>query len=233
MKISYLITCCNEKDTLKRLLEVIGTLVKNSDDEVVVVIDSDVKDNMETTQLLADFAGQMPYEIVEKKTCKIIMHGLNNDYGSHKNFGVEKCSGDWIIQLDGDEMPPTSLTGENLHTLIESNPTVEAYAVPRINDFRGVTEEHAKPWGWRLTISTTLNRPIVNFPDYQLRLFKNIPAIRFKKRLHERIDGFKTFATLPADEEYAIYHDKTIEAQISTNIRYNKEFTKNENLGNG
>ena len=233
MKVSYLITCCNETYTLQRLLETIGTLIKNSDDEVVVLIDKDCKNNEKTISLLQEFAAKMSCEIVEKKTCKIIEHSLNNDYGSHKNFGVEKCSGDWIMAIDGDELLPNALLDENLHALIESNPNIEAYAIPRINDFRGVTQEHANQWGWKLTNSPTLNRPIVNFPDYQWRLFKNIPTIRFKKRLHEKIEGYLLYSILPEEENYAIYHDKTIETQIATNRRYNKEFTKNENLGNG
>jgi len=36
---------------------------------------------------------------------------------------------------------------------------------------------------------------------------------------------------LPKIEEYALFHTKTIEVQRATNLRYNKEFTRNENLG--
>lgn len=229
--ISYLITCSTETDTLKRLLEVVGTIVKNSNDEVVVMIDTNSKDNKNTEVLLTEFALQMQYEIIEKKTCKIIMHGLDKDYSNHKNFGIDHCSNNWILQLDGDEMLPENLIGENLHSLIESNPNIEAYAIPRINDFRGVSEEHAKQWGWRLTTSTIYNRPIVNFPDFQFRLFKNTPNIRFKNKLHEKIEGYNEYSFLPAEEEWAIYHDKTIETQIATNLRYNREFSKSENEG--
>jgi hypothetical protein len=36
---------------------------------------------------------------------------------------------------------------------------------------------------------------------------------------------------LPAKEEWALYHDKTIETQIQTNLRYNEWFTAAENAG--
>ena len=231
MKISYLITCSSESDTLSKLLEVIGGCIRNGNDECIIVIDKDTRDNKKTLSLLKEFASTMSYEIVEKKTCKIIEHSLNNDYGSHKNAGIERCSGEFIFQIDGDEMPPESLLGENLHMLIDGNPTIEAYAIPRINDFRGVSEENARQWGWKLDNSPTYGRPRINFPDYQWRIFKNVPNIRFQKRLHERIEGFKTYSILPAEEMWAIYHDKTIEKQIETNLRYNKDFTTDENMG--
>ena len=51
------------------------------------------------------------------------------------------------------------------------------------------------------------------------------------RRLHEKIEGYKTFVTLPTEEEWALYHDKTIERQIETNLNYNKRFTEAENHG--
>ena len=80
------------------------------------------------------------------------------------------------------------------------------------------------------------NVPLVNWDgncggDYQTRIFKNLPYIRWKGRLHERIMGNKTYAFLPKDENYALIHTKTIEKQIETNLRYNKEFSKEDNLG--
>jgi hypothetical protein len=73
--------------------------------------------------------------------------------------------------------------------------------------------------------------PIVNFPDYQTRICKNLPTITWKERLHERLSGHKTFAYLPKEESFALYHHKTIEKQIQTNLNYNKNFTDKENRG--
>lgn len=74
--------------------------------------------------------------------------------------------------------------------------------------------------------------PVVNWCDYQTRIYKNDPArIKWDRRLHEKIEGFETMATLPSDEEFALYHDKTIETQLKTNKRYNEWFTEEENQG--
>lgn len=75
--------------------------------------------------------------------------------------------------------------------------------------------------------------PIVNAYDYQFRIFrKDYPRISFKRKLHEKIEGYDSFSVLPCDNEnYALYHDKTIEKQIETNLRYNQIFTHEENQG--
>lgn len=231
MKISYLITCSTEYETLIPLLEFVGTLVKNSSDEVVVLVDKDNK-GLSTASLLCEFSTKMSHEMMEKKTCKVMEHSLSNDYGGHKNFGIENCSGDYIFQIDGDEYPPDSLVGENLHSLIESNPGIEAFAVPRINLFEGVNENHARQWGWRLSISKLYNKPIVNAYDPQWRIYKkDYPRISYKRRLHEKIEGYSTFSILPQEEEWALLHRKSIEKQIETNLKYNQCFTDEENRG--
>lgn len=230
MKVSYLVTYCNEVETLDKLLNLLVEVV-SSKDQVLTLGDESFGSNNLTNQVLEKY--KRSFVLKHGKSITDTLHPLNKDYGTHKNFGIEKCTGDFIFQIDGDELPPESLLGENLHALLESNPGIEAYAVPRINDFRGVTPEHAKQWGWALTESPTYKRPIVNFPDYQWRIFKRDPRITFTRRLHEKIEGYHTFVVLPAEEDYALYHDKTIETQIKTNLRYNTTFTPDENRGHG
>jgi glycosyltransferase involved in cell wall biosynthesis len=234
MKVSYLVTCSTEniQDLWTRIYSCLG------DDELVVLQDQSVVEDKKTSKYLLQHTTKT-VEVRDGITymggyvnVKVVEHPLNNDFGSHKNFGIEMCSGDFIFQIDGDELPPYALLGENLHALLESNPTIEAYAVPRINDFRGVTPQHAAQWGWKLTESPTYHRPVVNFPDYQFRIFKrDSNRIRFLRRLHEKIEGYSSYVALPADEEYALYHDKTIETQIKTNLRYNQMFSQEENKG--
>lgn len=75
---------------------------------------------------------------------------------------------------------------------------------------------------------------LVNAPDYQGRIYRNIPdRIKWDRRLHEKIEGHLKFVLIPADTDLALYHDKTIETQIKTNMRYNEKFTEDENKGHG
>lgn len=223
-KVSYLVTCCNEGHEIVHLFNSILNVLGQTDELVIL---EDPKNDEMTKLAIWNALEKLP----PNGSARHIQHPLNRDYGAHKNFGIEQCKGDWIFQIDGDERLPEYLLGENLHALIDSNPTIEAYAIPRINAWIGLTAEHAKQWGWSLDMSPTYKRLRAAWPDYQMRLFKNSHHIRFQKRLHEIIEGFKSYALLPADEEWALYHNKTIETQIKTNLRYNEWFTAEENRG--
>lgn len=219
MKISYLITVHNETDTLIKLLE---RLINNKFGEDEIIVLDDFSDNVETKKILNSAS--------EKIT--VFQHSLNNDYGAHKNFGNSTCLGDWIFQIDADELPSETLIF-NVRDIIDTNVNIELIYVPRINDYKGVTQEHAKQWGWRLTPSPSCNnRPLVNWPDFQGRIYKRVPErIRWDRKLHEKIEGHNQYAFLPADEDLALYHDKTIEKQLQTNLRYNQQFSVEDNLG--
>jgi hypothetical protein len=75
--------------------------------------------------------------------------------------------------------------------------------------------EHIKKWNWQLN-----DRGWVNWPDYQWRIWKNIPEIKWVNKVHERLEGFKTYAPLPADEQFALQHPKSINKQIRQNAYY-------------
>ena len=220
--ISYLITCHDETKTLRNLFNRLDQHIDKENDEVIIL--DDFSDNEETKKILSEASNQ-------DYVC-LYQHALERDYGSHKNYGTKLCKNSWIFQLDGDELPSETLL-TNLKLIIEENPDTELFLVPRINDFRGISHEHAKQWGWHLTSSPFCNnRLIVNFPDFQGRIYRNIPdRIKWNNRLHEIIKGHTKFSHLPAEEEFALYHDKTIETQIKTNQRYNELFTDEENRG--
>src|SRR5690348_6817612 len=103
MKVSYLITYKDE-DIHKLLLCLASVQGK---DEIVLLQDSQ-------TIVLPPWkekkVSEYHYSFIQEP--KIYPHLLNNDYGAHKNFGIEKCNGNFIFQLDGDELPPDSLLGE-------------------------------------------------------------------------------------------------------------------------
>jgi glycosyltransferase involved in cell wall biosynthesis len=161
---------------------------------------------------------------------KFFQHALANDYSGHKNYGNSLCTGQWILQLDADELPSETLM-QYIPDIIGVNPAVEMFYIPRINDYRGVTQDHAAQWGWNLSQSPTYDRPLVNWPDYQSRLYRNDPRVKWVSKLHETINGHNKYTFLPADEKWALYHDKNIETQLETNLRYNTDFTPDENKG--
>jgi hypothetical protein len=63
-------------------------------------------------------------------------------------------------------------------------------------------------------------RPVINFPDYQYRLYKNDPKIKWVNKVHERLVGFNTYATLPTDISWCLMHEKEIDRQELQNKFY-------------
>ena len=60
----------------------------------------------------------------------------------------------------------------------------------------------------------------VNFPDYQWRIWKNNKKINWINKVHERLDGFNEYTTLPPSEEYCLFHPKDIKRQEKQNQFY-------------
>jgi hypothetical protein len=118
------------------------------------------------------------------------------------------------MQIDADEFPHKSLLTA-LPAILESNPDNEVYLVPRVNTVEGLTEEHIAKWRWNVD-----NKGWVNYPDYQWRIWKNKPEIKWVNKVHEVLDGYKTYAPLPAEEELSLYHPKGIERQEKQNAYY-------------
>ena len=211
MFLSYLVTCHNETSSLDKLL---SKLVQNKKDNHEIVLLDDYSDNPESLEIIQKY----------KEKTSFHQHKLDRNYGAHKNYGIEKCKGTWIFQLDGDEYP-TDLLLENIDVVLESNADNEVLWLPRLNYFVGVTELDVKTWGWNYQDG------MINFPDYQSRVYRNLSHIRYQRRLHEKVEGFKTYTFVPPQKDYAIVHEKTIEKQRQTNLNYNKMFTDDENRG--
>lgn len=211
MFLSYLITSHNETVSLDKLL---NKLVKSKKENHEIVLLDDYSDNAETLSVIEKFKNNINF--YQKK--------LDRDYGSHKNYGISLCKGEWIFQIDADEYP-TDLLLENINEILESNNNNEAIWLPRLNYFQGVTQQDIMMWGWQYQDG------MINFPDYQSRLYKNLPHIRYERRLHEKVEGYKSYVFIPTQKDIALVHEKTIEKQRQTNIKYNQLFTEEENKG--
>jgi hypothetical protein len=205
MKISYAITVCNELEEIKRLLDFLIQYKREEDEIVVLFDDSNSTKEMET--LLHSYRNRK----------QIILHidYFRGHFADWKNKLTSLCSGDYVFQIDADELPNEYLI-KSLPEILETNSSVEAYVVPRVNTVEGLTPEHITKWGWHVN-----ENKWVNWPDYQWRIYKNTPDIKWKNKVHEVIEGYKTMAQLPAYEDLALYHPKTIQRQEKQNNYYN------------
>jgi hypothetical protein len=204
MKISFAITVCNELEEIKKL---VPFLLENKgvQDEIVILYD-DKNGNQEVLDFLLPF-NKLP----NVQTWK----GLDwdNNFADWKNMLNDYCTGDYIFQLDADEMISVDFI-KSLSEIVEMNPEVDVYYLPRVNTVDGLTQDHIQKWGWRVN-----EKGWVNFPDYQGRIYKK--HLSWSGKVHERIVGAKMYSLLPMDEPtYFISHHKTITRQEKQNNFY-------------
>jgi glycosyltransferase involved in cell wall biosynthesis len=199
--ISLAITVCNEVEELKALLDYLQERALHPDYEIVIQID---KDNYADDVL----------SVIIGRGIKHWFYPLNKDFASYKNELANHCSGDFIFQIDADEIPSQELLNI-LPDIINNNPEIEMYYVPRINTVSGITQEHIQKWGWRY------ENERVNWPDYQSRIYRNTPDVKWRNAVHEVIEGYRKFGVIPAQDELSLLHPKTIERQEKQNNFYN------------
>ena len=205
IKISYAITVSVEVDEPIYLIKLL-LHHKQLQDEICVLIDKP-KINQWTLNQLYRYSSADKIIIKES--------AFQNDFSKWKNELNSMCSGDYIFNIDADEYPSIELLN-NIHELIELNPKAILYGVPRVNTVEGITTEHINKWKW--TIDSKMR---INYPDYQIRIYKNDPGIYWKGKVHERLNIWEDCWPLPMDtEDWVIYHPKQIERQEKQNNYY-------------
>lgn len=195
MLISYAICVSTEVQEIQNLLRFLRE-TKACDSEIVVLVD--------TTK-------NFPEEVIGKDV-KIIRRAFDGDFAAHKNFLNENCSGDYIFNLDADEIPQEGLMYTAMK--IASDGKQELVYVPRINICPGYTAKFARDqkfdineMGW------------INWPDYQGRIYKS--GLKWKGTVHEKIDSSSPSA-LEAHPKNALWHIKSIDRQTRQNKLYDE-----------
>ena len=205
MKISYAITVCNEREEIERLLSFLISHIRK-EDEIVVLVD------LTKNEATSDLLGYL-HRLRTNNKIQLLEDRFNNDFAEWKNRLSSICSGDYIFQIDADEMIDEYVI-RLLPQVLEHN-QVDVIMVPRINTVEGLTPQHVSKWRWRVDENNW-----VNFPDYQWRIYRNTESIRWKNRVHETLDGYKTLSHLPRNPEWCLKHHKTIDRQEQQNNYY-------------
>ena len=102
-----------------------------------------------------------------KLPIKIISHAKGNlGFAGQRNIAIDNSEGDWILILDSDETIHPNIYWELLSMIQTEN--IVAWFFPRLLLF---------PDNTKFLMDA--------YPDYQMRLFKKHPGIRFTRLVHE------------------------------------------------
>lgn len=174
MKLSVALAVFNEEHVLPRCLQSISDFA----DEIVVV-DGGSTDN--TREIAKEYNARM-YHFDNP----VIFH-------INKQRAIDRCKGQWILQLDADEVVSESLKKEIQQTISQKN-DIHGYYIPRKNYFLG---RFLTKGG--------------QYPDYTMRLYRRGKGRFPCKSVHEQaeIEGAVGYLKNPllhyADEHFDRY----------------------------
>ena len=194
MKLCYAICVCDEAKELYSLIAFLKK-VKDPEDEINILVDS-----AHTTPEVRGVLKHFEADVVQND------RDFDGKFATHRNYHLEKCDGDYIFQIDADEMPQETLI-KNLKCLLQEQQPDTVW-VPRINIHPGSTEEWLKKCNFKVN-----DMGWINWPDMQCRIIKKSPEIRYGRELHEMIEGAKLQGQVPGNPQLALWHIKSVEKQ--------------------
>ena len=177
--VSVVIITQNEADNIRNALE----SVQWADD--IIIVDSGSTDD--TIQIAKQF------------TDRIVSHKWAG-YGAQKNYGASLATHDWILSLDADEQLSAALT-EEIHSLLENEPTARGYRMPRVTHYLG---QWIRTTDW--------------YPDYQLRLYDRRVAQWSDHLVHESVSVNGPIEYLRFELEHFAY--RNVSQHLATIDRY-------------
>lgn len=134
-------------------------------------------------------------EIAKKFTKKIYSQKNILMLNTNKNYGFDKATGDWILNLDADEEIPEELAKE-IQEIIQSNPKENGFWIKRKNIIFGKWISHGLWW-----------------PDKQIRLFRRTKGKFACVHIHEYVSVDGQVGELA--EPYIHYNYETVHQYLT------------------
>ena len=241
VNVTYAITVCDELEEITNLINFLHPRVQ-SDDEILIQYDqNNVSDAVLSYLRIMDGVHH---------NIKIAVFPLNGDFSNFKNNLKNEANGVFIVNIDADEIPNEYLITNMHDLLEANNDidlffvprinTVDGITQQHIKDWNwnisksetqiGEKEMEMNSGEYQLLKKKDLiidegdvvkyYKPIINFPDVQTRIYRRTSEIEWVGKVHERIKGYNTMTYLPLEENYSLYHHKTIQKQEKQNLLY-------------
>ncbi len=125
MKISIALITLNEEANLPRTLESVQPLVRDGQGEIIVVDSGSIDRTMEIARSYGAKFFSEPWK----------------GFAAQKNSAMEKAAGDWVLQLDADEVLEPDLADE-IRSAVNATENPAGYWIPRKNFFLGRWIKH-------------------------------------------------------------------------------------------
>lgn len=173
--------------------------------------EADLPDCFASAKLLADEIVYVDMEsedkslaIGKKMADKVYSHPQTGYVEPARNFGIGKCSGDWVFILDADERITPELADFLKKEVKKADPNVGAMAIARKNINFGFW---LKKGGW--------------WPDYQVRFIKKKSFLDWPKEIHSfpKVEG----EIINIDTPFVHLAIKNIEEMLERTIRYSEK----------
>jgi glycosyltransferases involved in cell wall biogenesis len=129
--------------------------------------------------IIDDFSTDRTVEIAQKYGAKVYAHHFEN-FAAQRNYGIEKCTGDWIFTMDADEVMGENL-GEAFSYLHRTR--YRAFLFPRYNLV------HLDP----LVI---INSPH-HYSEWQVRIFVNDGRSTYINPVHHQLQDCRPRLKIP------------------------------------
>lgn len=148
-KISVVLAVYNEEKNLRTCLESVKDLFFE-----IVIVDGGSKDKT--------------LDIARSFNAKIIQTSNPPNFHINKNKAIDQALGEWILQLDADEVVSSELAAE-IKKVVDIKSNINGYWIPRRNFFLGVFLAKGG-----------------QYPDYTLRLYRRGKGRLPAKDVHEQ-----------------------------------------------
>lgn len=187
----YIIIPTHNEESVYRILPLFNK-DRMPEDKIIILDDYS---NEEYFTRLSEYAKQNNIEIHQ--------HALNKDFGAHWNYIYQFIpDNEWVVWFAADEIVDDNFL-ELTRSMLVNNAQIEQFWMPRVNTFYDETiEEFSMPnIDWANPVGQM-------YPDYQGRIHRNLPHIKWFGKVHEMLVGARSTLIL-SGKEYTIIHHRS------------------------